>query len=409
MADNPMIISRFYFLKNKCAKSAPMKNYRNIQLVKAKRWYVEYYHKVPEGVRHLHQDKEWKRFRVYEDINRFKGDDRVEYGQLLLKAVKDQLQAGYNPFEPEQRLFIEKKGLDSNITDAIGQWKAHVQTSGNEPKTIYRYLRITDIFLEYLIEAGLSTLRPNDISEDVVEQYLMHKVKKHGWSNRNYNNHLSYLSTMFTWFVRKKIVTANPCADIPKKKFTAHVHRYYNDGTLKSVTAWMKEHDPYLYVIAQFIYYAGVRSAKEITQLQVGDILLDRDRIRFRGAATKGNRADYIVLDKKLKDIILASGLMNYPASYYMFTYHGKPHQTPSKLEWLRKRFAKLRKAIKLEPDYTLYSMKHTRAVHLLLDGAQPVDIMQLFRHRDLTATTKYIRDLGFDLNAKFSDKSRDI
>jgi site-specific recombinase XerD len=115
------------------------------------------------------------------------------------------------------------------------------------------------------------------------------------------------------------------------------------------------------------------------------------------------------LLDPKLKEIILVNGLLDNPGDYFVFTYHGKPWATQSADDFLQKKFRMIRAELNLSKDYTLYSFKHTRAVHLLMDGAQPIDIMQLFRHTDLSTTTKYIRDLGFDLNAKFTDKSRNI
>jgi Phage integrase family len=62
---------------------------------------------------------------------------------------------------------------------------------------------------------------------------------------------------------------------------------------------------------------------------------------------------------------------------------------------FLSKRFARIRKLAGLTSDYTLFGMRHTRCIHLKLDGAKDSDIMNLMGHADFATTAKYLRDLG--------------
>jgi hypothetical protein len=82
--DNTLNVSRFSFIKNYCAKSETRinMNYRGLRIVKGKRWYVEYHYLIPEGLRHFHDDKKWKRIRVYEDINRRIRRERERFTHL---------------------------------------------------------------------------------------------------------------------------------------------------------------------------------------------------------------------------------------------------------------------------------------------------------------------------------------
>src|ERR1051325_8898908 len=50
------------------------------------KWYVEYYFSNPFFGKEPGQ-KEFERFKVYEDINHFKGDDQEEYAEKLREAV----------------------------------------------------------------------------------------------------------------------------------------------------------------------------------------------------------------------------------------------------------------------------------------------------------------------------------
>lgn len=62
-------------------------------------------------------------------------------------------------------------------------------------------------------------------------------------------------------------------------------------------------------------------------------------------------------------------------------------------------RFAKIRKKAGLSSDHTPYGFKHTRIIHLKMDGGQDKDIMQLTGHTSYQAYAEYLRDLGVDGN----------
>ena len=378
--------------------------------MKAQRWYVEYYFKIPDKLKYLHGNQEWKRFRIFEDINRRRGPEKKQYAKLLLKAVEHALvKENYNPFTYEERYFVKKEIASLNMVEAIDFFIENIGEKGLEKSTIIKYTRTANYLKNYLLQIGKGRIEPRKVDNLMIENCLLFYKRSIPWSNTNYNKSLGFLSIMFNYLIKKKKLAANPCDGLKKLKAVSKKHRYYDTISLKMVTDYMEKNDPYLLVAAQFIYYAGVRSSKELISLQVGDVLIDRDRIRFRGDATKGKREDYIFLDPKLKDIFIKNGFQNYPLTNYIFTFAGQPGEIKSAEDFLQKRFRKVRAALDLSQDYTLYSFKHTRAVNLLQDGAQPVDIMQLFRHTDLTTTTKYIRDLGFDLNTGFSKLSRDI
>ncbi len=384
-------------------------NYKGLKLVKAKRWYVEFYYRIPDGLQKRYDDQEWLRYRKYEDINRIKDPaEKEKYGRLLKAAIKFALEnEGYNPLAAEAKLFVKKEGIALTAKVGIEHFKDNISQKSLDTETNSRYSRTADLILEYLEKVGKLNIPFEEVDETLITECLQFYRKSVPWSNRTYNNNLGYFSIIFNFLKKKKKISHNPCDDIEKLRYTTVKHRYYDDKLLPKVTAALKETCPVLYLIAQFVYYAGVRSSKEILNLQVGDILMDRERIRFR--ITKGKREDYIVLDPKLKEIIRDSGIMNYPEDHYIFDATGIPQPKKSSGAFIPKRFRKVRKKVGLTEDYTLYSFKHTRAVNLLTDGAEPIDIMQLFRHHDLTTTSKYIRDLGFDLNAKFAAKSRDF
>ena len=77
------------------------------------------------------------------------------------------------------------------------------------------------------------------------------------------------------------------------------------------------------------------------------------------------------------------------------FIADGKPGIKPFGHGFFSKRFYKIRKLAGLSNDYTIYGFKHTRVVHLKIDGATDAEIMALTGHSDYSSFAKYLRDIG--------------
>jgi site-specific recombinase XerD len=78
-----------------------------------------------------------------------------------------------------------------------------------------------------------------------------------------------------------------------------------------------------------------------------------------------------------------------------------------SSVNYFTQKFTKLKKQLSLPKEVTMYAIKHTRAIHLAQDGADPYSIMQLFRHSGLDITMAYLRDLGVNVNRQAANLSR--
>lgn len=76
-----------------------------------------------------------------------------------------------------------------------------------------------------------------------------------------------------------------------------------------------------------------------------------------------------------------------------------KTGNSPASANYFSMLFKPFKDKFGLGPDHTLYSWKHTRAIHLIQDGVQPYELMKMFRHSDLATTSLYLRDLGLTVD----------
>jgi integrase len=81
------------------------------------------------------------------------------------------------------------------------------------------------------------------------------------------------------------------------------------------------------------------------------------------------------------------------------FLKDGEPGTEPFGKGFFSKRFGYIRKKLKLDPSYTIYGFKHTRVIHLKIDGVPDQDIMALTGHADYVSFAHYLRDLGLTVN----------
>lgn len=399
---------RFSFIETYGVKMGSKKNilYRGPKLFSSgKKWYVEYYYRVPIE---LQDKKKWQRFRVYEDINRIK---TMAYAYELLKSVRDGLELGFNPFDPEKTIVKEEKDLlykkDWTVNQAILHFKTMWKERGIEDTSIAKYNRVADRFLKWCILRTIQHEPIASINARHVEAYLMEVKKDRGFSNRGYNNEKDFLRTMFNFFIRDCNCPKNPCIGISKQKTSSKKHKYYDQKTFSRIKEAMDKQDPYLLFAAQVVYYLCVRSEKELKMLRVGNIIAERKQVLINAEDSKTDADRYVPMADEMYKIFEERKIFDYPAAYFVFSVQSKnkfvkdgvPGPEPFGSGFFSKRFAKIRKAAGLSSDYTIFSLRHTRCIHLKMDGARDEEIQNLMGHTDFNTTAKYLRELGLTVD----------
>lgn len=389
--------------KNSVTLVSKVFQYRTPEIIRAKTgWYVKYYFRIPVEVRPFYNNQEWKRFRVKEDMNRRKGQEREEYAQWLRASIEESLKNGYNPFKPENEEIIEGQVIEKKelgAKDAIQLFLKAWEKRGLEKASLDKYKRTANRLIEWLEMKNIPYKNIQEITVDHIEQFLNDLKKKQGFSNREYNNQYDFTRTIFNFLLRKKFIPESPCAGIKKQKSKSKKHRYYDAKSLEIITKAMDAKDPYIGFAFQTVYYLCIRSEKEMMFFKVGNILWEQNKILLD--VGKGNSERYIPMDTNIKEILLKRGIDKYPADYYVFGINGEPSRNHFGFGFLSKRFRKVREASGLSSDFTLYSAKHTRVIHLKQDNLPDADIMSVTGHKDFTAYARYLRDLGVDADPK--------
>lgn len=389
--------------------------YRSPKLRKGKReWYIEYYFRVPMKLRHLHKNKVWEKFRVFEDINRVKTD---EYAKMLLQAVEMGLKDGFDPFEYKKEVFLKmQQQIDPvkewTCTQALNYFMQEWEQKGLENSYLIKLKRAIEVLTDWLAARKLQHEPITTITDKHIKLALRDASNLNQWSNRTYNNNLTALVTVFAFFKKEKMIPDKPTEDIEKKKSKSKKHKYYDPDRFNLVRDLLRKNDPLLFFASKLVYYLCIRAEKELKWFQVGNIFIDRRQVLIQAEEAKTDEDRFISIPDELMEE-LATIRKNYPPDHYVVgkgmrvkrVLDNSPSPKPFANNMLSARFAKIRKKAGFSSDYTLYGLKHTRIIHLKQDGAQDGDIMKLTGHTSYEAYAKYLRDLGIDGNSDAINK----
>lgn len=365
-------------------------HYKPPRLVKtAKKWYVEYWYRTPEELRDEHP-REWQRFRVYEDINRYKTE---EYAKALLKATEEALQMGFDPFEEKRQ---KKKGILS-LNAALDNYLEYCKDRKLRINSIRAYQMVINLMKNYFTKGNkLYDALPSFTKEDL-KKFI--KDNKKDWANTTTNNYITLTKAIFSWFAKEEYILKSPAVGLEFLPEEVSKHKIIAGDISEKLKADIKKVDPDLYDFLQVIYYCAMRP-KEIRFLQVQHVLVDRKLLFVPASISKNRTDDYIPLGDEV--LIMLDKRIDKPKEFYLFG-GVKPRST----NFYATRFRPFKEKYKLSENSTMYSFKHSRAIDLAKAGADPYQIMKLFRHSSLEITMHYLRDLGLTDFKDIHDKTK--
>lgn len=397
------------YMDTKKATSIKHFNWRPARLSKGKKWYASFQYLSPETGKMI-------KFKVYENINRIHDkEEKEQYGKDLVEAINRALKEGLNPFVERQKVIVAKTWT---VQQAFSYFKQKWSEKGIEESSVRIYNSTVNRFTKWAIQKGIQNDDISSVNETVVELYLDELKKKNEWSNRSFNNERNFLRTIFIFLCKKQITKINPCADIQLKKVITKKHRYYDEKTMAKVLKYLKENDPYLYFACQVVYYLCIRSEKELKLFKVGNILPDRKQVLINGSDSKTSKDRFIPMPDEMISVFRDRKIFDYPGNCYVFSAphknkfikDGSPGTEPFGKGFFSERFSRIRSKIGIDKSYTIYGFKHTRIIHLKLDGVQDQDIMALTGHSNYLSFSHYLRDLGLTVNAEtINNKTRKL
>lgn len=390
----------------------------------SKRWYVYYYYRNPENGKLTLQPP------IYRGANRFKTKkERTEVLTVYKLALKELLKKGYNPYEDasetqkkiyskkesQKKTYTVKEALEFALKQRKPRWSdKSVPTMVSHYNKFIEWLKEQDLLykdIEDLKKRNVSYFL-NSLKKTQTKKQKEKKIDPEEVSPKTRNNYRSTLSSLFSQLENDEIIESNFVEKIDKVKSSPKKNKPFSPEQIKTIVKYLDKHDPYLRVFIQFISYAFLRNI-EVCRIQVGDIDLKENRLYV---GTKTESQAIVPIIKELAVVIQKMKIQGYKATDYLITKTETPGEwdikEASKTDHFSTRFAKLKKALDFGNEYTLYSFRHSAAIHLykhLLkekgsEEAALSYLMSITRHKSKSGLRNYLREIGAFLPDDYSD-----
>ncbi|MBS9767743.1 MAG: tyrosine-type recombinase/integrase [Flavobacteriaceae bacterium] len=363
----------------------------------SKRWYVYYSFLNAETGKMERQPP------IYDRVNRIykTKKERMEAIKLLRKIVSRLLKKGYVPNtmaeQVEENLYSAETALDY----ALSVKKAMLA------QTSYRdYENRLRAFKDFLQKKELLYSSIEYTTKKYVVEFLDSVLKKS--SIRNRNNTRIILSSLFTVLEDNEMIDRNFIKNIKPLKDKPERNKTYSMTEVQKIYEYIETKDAQLLLFLKFVSYNFLRPI-EVCRLQVKDINLE-DRLLVVRAKNKAVKTK--IIPQIIYDELIRLDLSNPNA--FLFTSQGiaETEVTPTdRRDYFTKKYSKVKKALNLGRDFTIYSFRHTfitklfRELRKQYSYTETCDKLRLVTgHSTQKALQQYLRDIDSELPEDYSD-----
>ncbi|NOS93097.1 MAG: hypothetical protein HOP30_14335, partial [Cyclobacteriaceae bacterium] len=345
----------------------PELNYKRAKIVRAKRWYIEF-HAWDESLQAV------RRCRYFGDLNRKKyvndPREREKLAQQMVRQYNAELAQGKRlgvDDEPDRSGSIKSTIKKYSLLEAIDYVATQKKNNNHRQQYIHNFNRLKTNLEKWMDATGQNDFNIRLLTREHVQAFLRWMQTDCAIGNKTYNNYLSDFSISINFLMNEAdgLFKKNPCDKLKKLPTIATKHAAYTDAQMKLIADHCP--DPTLLLFIQFIYYTMSRPSTEVRFMKIHHIDLNERRIFIPGANDKNKADDYVGISDRFAQILLASGIMDYQAHYFVFGRDGQPNETnPIAFSTLQRWHADLLKKLELDKlgkKFSLYSYKHSGAI----------------------------------------------
>lgn len=266
--------------------------------------------------------------------------------------------------------------------------KEEFRLRGLSMNTEDEYLRALRAFLKYHSNRSLETM-----GEEEIRKFLLYQIDL-GKASGSVNIYNSALRFIFGAVLGRNL----NCRMIPRKRY----HREFPDIMTKNEIVRFFSVIDNLRDRAMFetVYGAGLRLS-EITKLRTQDI--DSEQMRIFVYQGKGGKDRYTLLSQRNLEI-LREYWKQYRPSHpegYLFYAKGRKNDVMTS-RTVGNSFCKYRKVANFPDTFTVHTLRHCFATHLLESGVDVYRIKELLGHTFIQTTAFYLhlQNAGTDIKS---------
>lgn len=289
--------------------------------------------------------------------------------------------------QPRKTKPVIETARELTTLEILKQALVKKQNSKLTKKYSYSLETTCNKFIAFLTEDELE--KPIDnITTARIEEYL-HLFNT---SNTHYMSKRTEMNVLFNMASKLLNRPLNAAKNTERRRLKATLHIPFEPERVKQLLAYLKETHSNLYLCCLLTYGTFLRPHKEIRLLTVGHFKKEFSEIQLAGTENKSGRVRIVYIAEYIREELVPR-FKGLESDINIFTLTRFPHNqyyfnTAWKRIWTSAPF-------KLKKNETIYSFRHTAAVHVYRKTKDIHIVQQLIGHSDMIVTLKYLRGLG--------------
>lgn len=290
----------------------------------------------------------------------------------------------------------------SPIKTCIQYWIEVREKSFNNETIGFKRLKSDKIvmmhFTDYLKTNNLLDLRPSQLTNIHIKEFIESKAFQKKWSKVTYNTYLIDIGTFFNYLLDMNLTKENPVRRIQRKttRFDSSRFKVFELNELSEIANLLANDKAYraLNVASKILFKYNIRPL-EITRIQVKDVNWDSNILTLPPTKTKNKNEAKFILDDETSALLKAI-IGNAGPDYYIFCKRNTPSLIPTFDDYLGQRWRAFRNKYNLPSHLKFYALKHSSNYYDIENGSNYEEIRQRNRHSNLQVTTLYIKERLF-------------
>ncbi len=364
----------------------------------SKEWFVEYCFRDP-------RTNKMKRFREHGFAKLKTAKERYELADRIIAELKEKMLAGWTPFD-DRKVSYEDQLIYQLYADRWGRERSEIPSIRVHlseflearkpvvaPKTYQTYRSKLRIFAEWAAHEGIDDIHVSNITREHIYDFLRFQVEHKNISSHTVGKYKQLIHAFFEYMIKTRAITMkNPVHNIPDfGRVEDKAPRPIPEKVRKMLSAYMRKHDPQLWLFCQMEYYCAIRP-NELRQLRIRDIDLEQQIIRIPAAIAKNRTSENVNIPDQMAKALRELGIERMEREWLLFSSNGLPGEKMYGVNTMAYRFNRIRNKLGISSEYKLYSYKHTGGVQLVNAGVDVWELQRHFRHRSVDTTERYIK-----------------
>jgi site-specific recombinase XerD len=272
-------------------------------------------------------------------------------------------------------------------TEIVAKTKEEIKLRGLTETTEEEYLKKLSVFMHHYRNEPI-----NEMSEDEIRAFLVYLLEEKQLSSSTANAYNSALRFVFGAVLDRTLNYQK----IPRRRIRRELPQILTKSDIVKFLECVS--NVRNRAILMTIYGSGLRLS-EIVRLRVQDI--DSANMRIFVHRGKGGKDRYTLLSQSSLDMLREYWRQYRPNHPDGYLFLSKDRSKQIHVRTVQDAFNSALKRAGIHKNYTVHTLRHCFATHLLESGVDVCRIKQLMGHTHIQSTTFYLHLLNFDGSVK--------